>query len=119
MTGLDAAGGGNRSGAVVNASVGAGISTGISKRKLRANRLGKPTGTGPTSAAGKARSAQNARKHGATIGWHGRRQQDGVRTFGRGKDIGLTRPSHRNGAMRYAYCALRLRMNDAPTRETR
>jgi hypothetical protein len=25
----------------------------ISKRKLRANRLGKPAGTGPTSAAGK------------------------------------------------------------------
>jgi hypothetical protein len=43
------------------------ISTGISKRKLRANRLGKPAGTGPTSAAGKARSAQNARKHGLNV----------------------------------------------------
>ena len=40
---------------------------GISKRKLRANRLGKPAGTGPTSAAGKARSAQNARKHGLNV----------------------------------------------------
>jgi hypothetical protein len=39
----------------------------ISKRKLRANRLGKPAGTGPTSAAGKARSAQNARKHGLNV----------------------------------------------------
>jgi len=65
MTAPDAAGGarGRRSGAVVNASVGAGIS----KRKLRANRLGKPAGTGPTSAAGKARSAQNARKHGLNV----------------------------------------------------
>jgi hypothetical protein len=43
------------------------ISAGISKRKLRANRLGKPAGTGPTSAAGKARSAQNARKHGLNV----------------------------------------------------
>ena len=43
------------------------ISTGVSKRKLRANRLGKPAGTGPTSAAGKARSAQNARKHGLNV----------------------------------------------------
>ena len=59
MTGLDAVGGGSRS--------GAGISAGISKRKLRANRLGKPAGTGPTSAAGKARSAQNARKHGLNV----------------------------------------------------
>jgi hypothetical protein len=42
-------------------------SAGISKRKLRANRLGKPAGTGPTSAAGKARSAQNARKHGLNV----------------------------------------------------
>jgi hypothetical protein len=40
---------------------------GISKRKLRANRLGKPAGTGPTSAAGKARSAENARKHGLNV----------------------------------------------------
>src|SRR5258707_9403734 len=40
---------------------------GGSKRKLRANRLGKPAGTGPTSAAGKARSAQNARKHGLNV----------------------------------------------------
>jgi hypothetical protein len=39
----------------------------ISKRKLRASRLGKPAGTGPTSAAGKARSAQNARKHGLNV----------------------------------------------------
>jgi hypothetical protein len=39
----------------------------ISKRKLRANRLGKPAGTGPISAAGKARSAQNARKHGLNV----------------------------------------------------
>jgi hypothetical protein len=39
----------------------------VSKRKLRANRLGKPAGTGPTSAAGKARSAQNARKHGLNV----------------------------------------------------
>ena len=57
MTAPDAAGGagGSRSGG------------GISKRKLRANRLGKPAGTGPTSAAGKARSAQNARKHGLNV----------------------------------------------------
>jgi hypothetical protein len=55
MTAPDAAGGGGRSGAA------------ISKRKLRANRLGKPAGTGPTSAAGKARSAQNARKHGLNV----------------------------------------------------
>jgi hypothetical protein len=40
---------------------------GISKRKLRAGRVGKPAGTGPTSAAGKARSAQNARKHGLNV----------------------------------------------------
>jgi hypothetical protein len=40
---------------------------GISKRKLRASRLGKRAGTGPTSAAGKARSAQNARKHGLNV----------------------------------------------------
>jgi len=39
----------------------------VSKRKLRADRLGKPAGTGPTSAAGKARSAQNARKHGLNV----------------------------------------------------
>jgi hypothetical protein len=65
MTAPDAAGGarGSRSGAVVNAGIGAGIS----KRKLRANRLGKPAGTGPTSAVGKARSAQNARKHGLNV----------------------------------------------------
>ncbi len=30
-------------------------------------RRGKPAGTGPTSAAGKARSAQNARKHGLNV----------------------------------------------------
>jgi hypothetical protein len=57
--GSGAAGGGSHGGAAVNA--------GISKRKLRANRLGKPAGTGPTSAAGKARSAQNARKHGLNV----------------------------------------------------
>ena len=66
MTAPSAAAGGSRGGAV-NASIGAGISTGVSKRKLRANRLGKPAGTGPTSAAGKARSAQNARKHGLNV----------------------------------------------------
>src|SRR5262249_61217466 len=49
------------------AGIRTGIGTGISKRKLRANRLGKPAGTGPTSAAGKARSAQNARKHGLNV----------------------------------------------------
>jgi hypothetical protein len=54
---------GSRSGAALNA----GIGTGISKRKLPANRLRKPAGTGPTSAAGKARSAQNARKHGLNV----------------------------------------------------
>jgi hypothetical protein len=43
------------------------IGAGISKRRLRAMRLGKPAGTGPTSAAGKARSAQNARKHGLNV----------------------------------------------------
>jgi hypothetical protein len=59
MTAPDAAGGGSRS--------GAGINTGISKRKLRAGHFGKPAGTGPTSAAGKARSAQNARKHGLNV----------------------------------------------------
>jgi hypothetical protein len=48
-------------------SAGGGSSAGISKRKLRANRLGKPAGTGPTSAAGKARSARNARKHGLNV----------------------------------------------------
>jgi hypothetical protein len=61
MTAPDAAGG--RSGAAVDAGIGAGIS----KRKLRAMRLGKPAATGPTSAAGKARSAQNARKHGLNV----------------------------------------------------
>jgi hypothetical protein len=65
MTAPDAAGGGSR--AAVNAGSDAGINTGISKRKLRADRLGKPAGTGPTSAAGKARSAQNARKHGLNV----------------------------------------------------
>ena len=55
--------GGSRGGTPIAASVGAGIS----KRRLRANRLGKPAGTGPTSAAGKARSAQNARKHGLNV----------------------------------------------------
>ncbi|HMA74470.1 MAG TPA: hypothetical protein VKP67_23715 [Xanthobacteraceae bacterium] len=65
MTARGAAGGagGSRSGSAVDAGVGAGTS----KRKLRANRLGKPAGTGPTSAAGKARSAQNARKHGLNV----------------------------------------------------
>ena len=78
MTAPDAAGGagGSRSGGAVNAGVGApslpspasgGGWGGGSKRKLRANRLGKPAGTGPTSAAGKARSAQNARKHGLNV----------------------------------------------------
>jgi hypothetical protein len=67
MTAPDLAGGGSRSGGAVNAGIGTGISTGISKRKLRANRLGKPAGTGPISAAGKARSAQNARKHGLNV----------------------------------------------------
>jgi hypothetical protein len=43
------------------------IGAGISKRRLRAMRLGKRAGTGPTSAAGKARSAQNARKHGLNV----------------------------------------------------
>ena len=43
------------------------IGAGISKRKLRAMRLGKPAGTGPTSVAGKARSARNARKHGLNV----------------------------------------------------
>jgi hypothetical protein len=53
-----------------NAVCGAGSSSSgpaISKRKLRAARLGKPAGSGPTSAAGKARSAQNARKHGLNV----------------------------------------------------
>jgi hypothetical protein len=63
MTAPSAAAGGSRSGAAVNAGTGAAIS----KRKLRANRLGKPAGTGPTSAAGKVRSAQNARKHGLNV----------------------------------------------------
>ena len=73
MTAPDAAGGagGSRSGASLNAIVAAGLraarrdvlrlraglrtglTAGLSKRKLRANRLGKPAGTGPTSAAGK------------------------------------------------------------------
>lgn len=65
MTAPDAAGGagGSRSGTPIAARVAAGIS----KRRLRAIRLGKPAGTGPTSAAGKARSAQNARKHGLNV----------------------------------------------------
>src|SRR5258707_848662 len=46
---------------------GAGISAETRKRKLPPTRLGKPAGTGPTSAAGKARSAQNARKHGLNV----------------------------------------------------
>src|SRR5260370_1306112 len=50
-----------------DAAGGAEISPGISKRKRRPTRLGKPAGTGPTSAAGKARSAQNARKHGLNV----------------------------------------------------
>jgi hypothetical protein len=58
MSAPDAAGG---------AAVNDGIDAGISKRKLRANRLGKPAGSGPTSAAGRARSAQNARKHGLNV----------------------------------------------------
>jgi hypothetical protein len=57
------AAGGSRSGAAADAGIGAGIS----KRRPRADRLGKPAGTGPTSAAGKARSAQNARKHGLNV----------------------------------------------------
>jgi hypothetical protein len=68
MTAPDAAGGGSRGGAAVSrAGISTGINAGISKRKLRADRLGKPAGTGPTSAAGKARSAQNARKHGLNV----------------------------------------------------
>ena len=65
MTAAGAAGGagGSRSGAAVDAGIGAGIS----KRRLRAMRVGKPAGSGPTSAAGKARSAQNARKHGLNV----------------------------------------------------
>src|SRR5262249_7020018 len=55
--------GGSRGGTSVDPGIGAGIS----KRTLRAIRLGKPAGTGPTSAAGKARSAQNARKHGLNV----------------------------------------------------
>jgi hypothetical protein len=55
--------GGSRGGTAVDAGSGAGIS----KRRLRAIRLGKSAGTGPTSAAGKARSAQNARKHGLNV----------------------------------------------------
>jgi len=54
---------GSHSGSPVDAGIGAGVS----KRRLRAMRLGKPAGTGPTSAAGKARSAQNARKHGLNV----------------------------------------------------
>jgi hypothetical protein len=70
------AGEGRVGGAAVNAGTGArslsspesgGGRGGISKRKLRPKRLGKPAGTGPTSAAGKARSAQNARKHGLNV----------------------------------------------------
>jgi hypothetical protein len=49
---------------------GVGPSAGISKRKLRANRVNKPAGTGPTSAAGKARAARNARKHGLNVPVH-------------------------------------------------
>jgi len=52
MTAPDAAGG-SRSGSAADAGIGAGVSAGISKRKLRAYRLGKPAGTGPTSAAGR------------------------------------------------------------------
>ena len=65
MTAPGAAGGagGSRSGTAVDAGIGAGIS----KRRLRAMRVGKPAGSGPTSAAGKARSAQNARKHGLNV----------------------------------------------------
>jgi hypothetical protein len=36
----------------------------ISARKLRANRANSLRSTGPKSAAGRARSAQNARRHG-------------------------------------------------------
>jgi hypothetical protein len=70
MTGPDAAGGADGNGSGVNATSAFwsySSIAGISKRKLRANRLGKPAGTGPTSAAGKARSAQNARKHGLNV----------------------------------------------------
>jgi hypothetical protein len=70
MTAPDAAGGADGSGSGVNATSAFwsySSIAGISKRKLRANRLGKPAGTGPTSAAGKARSAQNARKHGLNV----------------------------------------------------
>jgi len=70
MTAPDAAGGGDGSGGGVNATSAFwsySSIAGISKRKLRANRVGKPAGTGPTSAAGKARSAQNARKHGLNV----------------------------------------------------
>jgi len=65
MSAPNAAGGagGSRSGTAVDADSGVGIS----KRRLRAIRLGKPAGTGPTSAAGKARSGQNARKHGLNV----------------------------------------------------
>jgi hypothetical protein len=65
--GPGAADGGSRGAAAVNAGISARLNSRISKRKLRANRLGKPAGTGPTSAAGKARSAQNARKHGLNV----------------------------------------------------
>jgi hypothetical protein len=54
-------------GARLDAGINSGVSSGIGKRKLRAARLGKPAGTGPTSVAGKARSSQNARKHGLNV----------------------------------------------------
>src|SRR5689334_2077142 len=38
----------------------------ISEKQLAANRANARCGTGPRTAAGKARSAQNARKHGFT-----------------------------------------------------
>ena len=69
MSAPGAAGGGagSRCGTPIDAGVDAGSGARISKRKLRADRAGKPAGTGPTSAAGKARSAQNARKHGLNV----------------------------------------------------
>jgi hypothetical protein len=42
-------------------------SSAVTRRRLRADRLGKPAATGPTSATGKARSAQNARRHGLNV----------------------------------------------------
>ncbi len=50
--------------AAAGATINATINATISKRKLRASHRGRPAGTGPRTAAGKARSAQNARRHG-------------------------------------------------------